>query len=61
MEKKIYIGDAWGKFRNDRKGVIVELKDGSGNIFKYMPTYPDIDLINKLLIEVEELNKDKKK
>jgi hypothetical protein len=61
MKKKIYIAPAWGKFRNDRQGVIVELEDSKGNVFKYMPTYPDIDEINRLLNIVEIENKNKVK
>lgn len=58
MEKRIYIGEVWGEHRNDRLGVIVEIRNRN-HLFKFMPTYQDINKIRALLKEVEELNKNK--
>jgi hypothetical protein len=59
MIKRIYIGEAWGKARQDRQGVIVELEDSKGNVFRYIPTHEDVAKIVNLLEEVEILNKEK--
>lgn len=58
METKIYIAKAWGKERQDRYGVIVDIEN-NGTSFKFMPTYEHIKQISELLEAVELLNKDK--
>lgn len=55
-EYDIKIIDAFGKVRNDRKGVVLEIKY-RGQLFRFMPTYKDLAKMYELLAEVEEWNK----
>lgn len=58
METIIKIDDVWGKERQDRKGVVVEIKNRD-QTFKWMPTYKELSKIYLLLAEVEVLNQEK--
>jgi hypothetical protein len=58
MNVEIKIIDVWGRERNDRKGVVVEITN-KGQVFRWMPKYDDLDKIKKLLSKVEQLNEDK--
>jgi len=58
MEIKIYKKKGvWGKHRQDRWGVIVEITNRDQK-FLYMPTYKHLDEIFILLKEVEKLNEE---
>ena len=58
MIVSINITQVWGKERQDRYGVVVQIEH-NGNIFKFMPTYKQLCEIHTKLILAEELNKDK--
>ena len=57
METTIDIQKAWGKDRQDRFGVMVNIEN-NGQVFKWMPTYKEIEKIKELLAEVEIKNKE---
>ena len=61
MKKTIKVEKVYGQSRNDRLGVVVNLEDGKGNKFKYLPTYADIQHIMSLLAVVEKVNENKHK
>ena len=74
METEITIEPIWGKIRQDRKGVVVRffypninpkiyIKETSANlsgqIFRWLPTYKQLEDIKKQLEEVEKQNASK--
>jgi len=54
---EIKIEKIYGKVRNDRWGVIVEITN-KDQVFKWLPTYKNVDELIKKLVEVELLNEE---
>ena len=58
MQVKIHIDKVWGKDRQDRVGVVVEIQNDD-QVFKFMPTYKHLADIYTKLVLAETLNRDR--